>query len=110
MSATIRDIIGMHKKAGKKIIELVEQGITTRKILAEADFVNAAIFHIELNVHKCVLQIVSIAGERCIEEKVERVLVERRKEWKAPDHSDRKGIFKRYTAHATSAMQGTYLE
>lgn len=65
---------------------------------------------VELSVSKRVIQIVGIAGERCSEEEVERVLAERHTKWQAPDHSERKGIFKRYTAQATSAMQGAYLE
>ncbi|APC08967.1 dihydroxy-acid dehydratase [Neomoorella thermoacetica] len=65
---------------------------------------------IELDVHKRVLRIVGIAGKPCNEEEVERVLAERRTSWKAPDYSNRRGIFKRYTESAASAMAGAYME
>lgn len=65
---------------------------------------------IELDVPNRVLRICGIAGKECGEEEVQRVLSERRAHWIAPRHPERRGVFKRYTERAASAMKGAYLD
>lgn len=43
--ATMRDILSYSRKAGRKILELVEKGITPDKIMTNKAFVNAIIVH-----------------------------------------------------------------
>lgn len=65
---------------------------------------------IELDIANRNLNIVGIDGVKMKEEEIQTVLSERKENWIAPDHSDRKGIFKKYTERATSGMNGAYME
>ncbi len=61
---------------------------------------------IELDIPNRKLDLIGIAGKKCSPEEVARILAERGEKWQAPQFSERRGIFKRYTAHAASAMKG----
>lgn len=65
---------------------------------------------IELDIENRKLNIIGINGEKATEEEIQKVLEDRKKTWVKPDHSDRKGIFRKYTERATSAMKGAYME
>ena len=55
------------------------------------------------------LDIVGIQGKECSPEEVEKILAERSGKGVIP-RPERKGIYKRYTSHALSAMQGAGYE
>lgn len=55
------------------------------------------------------LDIVGIAGAEASPEAVAAVFSERRKAWKAPDFSARRGVFGQYTRNAASLMAGAYI-
>lgn len=65
---------------------------------------------IELDIENRSLNIVGINGENKNEDEIQEILSERKKNWIKPDHSNRRGIFKRYTDTATSGMSGAYME
>ncbi len=65
---------------------------------------------IELDIPNRRLNIVGVAGNPCDESTVLAVLEQRRSVWKAPQGKRRRGVFKRYTERALSAMQGAGLE
>lgn len=65
---------------------------------------------IELDIPNRKLAIVGIGGRRCDAKEIESVLAERRSGWKAPRHPQRKGVLKRYTERALSAIEGAGLE
>jgi dihydroxy-acid dehydratase len=56
------------------------------------------------------LNIIGFEGKRCESSELEKILAERKVNWRLPEFEPRKGIFKRYTDRATSAMKGAYLE
>lgn len=61
---------------------------------------------IEMDVKGRKLNIVGIDGMPKTEEEIRRCLEERRASWKKPDYSNRRGVFKQFTANATSLMAG----
>lgn len=65
---------------------------------------------IEIDVHARKLNIIGIAGELKTEEQIQEVLAQRKSKWTPPDFSKRKGIFKQYTEHAASLIQGAYIK
>jgi len=65
---------------------------------------------VELDVHNRKINVIGIQGKKCSLEEVDKIFGERKKSWKAPDYSNRKGIFGRYTAHATSGMKGAFIK
>lgn len=65
---------------------------------------------VELDVINRKINVIGINGNKCSPAEVEAIFAERKKYWKAPDFSNRKGVFKRYTALATSAMQGAFIK
>lgn len=65
---------------------------------------------VELDIMNRSMNIVGIKGIKCSSEEVEKVLNERKLQWKPPEFKNRKGIFKRYTEGALSAMKGAGLE
>lgn len=65
---------------------------------------------VELDVHNRKINVIGIQGKKCSLEEVAKIFGERKKSWKAPDYSNRKGIFGRYTAHATSGMKGAFIK
>lgn len=60
---------------------------------------------IEYNIHKRTLNVIGIDGVEVSSEEVEKVFAERAKEGVIP-RPPRKGVFKRYTTSALSAMKG----
>jgi dihydroxy-acid dehydratase len=65
---------------------------------------------IELNIPNRKLNIVGLQGRACSLEEVEKALRERKSRWRTPEFPDRRGVLKRYTERALSAMQGAGLE
>ena len=65
---------------------------------------------IELNIKERKLNIVGIKGKPCKAKDIEKILEERKANWKLPKMEPRKGVFGRYTKGAVSAMKGAYLE
>lgn len=65
---------------------------------------------IELDIPGRGLNIVGMAGKHCDKSEIEKVLSERRAKWQPPLRKARKGIFKRYTERAVSAMKGAGME
>lgn len=65
---------------------------------------------IEINIEKRVLAIVGIAGESKEPAEIEQALVQRRAEWQLPVRKPKKGVLKRYTERAVSAMAGAYVK
>ena len=60
---------------------------------------------IEYDVEKRTLNVIGIAGNECSPQEVESVFAQRRKAGVIP-RPPRKGLYKRYTDNATSAMEG----
>lgn len=65
---------------------------------------------IEIDIPGRILRIVGVAGEKLPAEKIEAILVERRSVWKLPDFPKKKGVLKRYSETAVSAMAGAYMK
>ena len=65
---------------------------------------------IYLNVRQRRLDIVGIDGKRMPPEEIERVLAERRKEWKPKPVKYPKGVLRLFSKLAASPMKGAYLE
>ena len=56
------------------------------------------------------LNIVGINGERMSMEEIDKVLKERRKNWKPREPKYKKGVLRLFSEHAASPMKGAYLE
>jgi len=65
---------------------------------------------IELNIKERKINIIGIKGKTYKLEEIEKILEERKKDWKPIEGKPRKGVFGRYTKGAVSAMKGAYLE
>lgn len=65
---------------------------------------------IEIDVEERRLNIIGIAGERKSMEEVERILEERRRNWKPKEPKYKKGVLCLFGKHAASPMKGAYLE
>jgi len=65
---------------------------------------------IEMDIANRKLNIIGINGVNTDEAEVEKELAARKTHWKAPDTSGRRGIYKRYTSGAASAMKGAGLD
>lgn len=65
---------------------------------------------IEIDIENRKLNIIGIAGERRSLEDVERVLEERRQNWKPKEPKYKKGVLRMFSKHAASPMKGAYLE
>ena len=65
---------------------------------------------IEVDIHERRLRITGIAGKPSAAAAIEAVLAERKTGWKPPKSKLKKGVFRRYTERAASAMQGAGLE
>ena len=65
---------------------------------------------IEIDVMERKLNIVGIHGERMSLEEVEKVLAERKKDWKPKPPKYTKGVLRLFSEHAASPMKGAYLE
>lgn len=65
---------------------------------------------IEIDVPKRRLNIIGIAGEQKTFEEVERILKERKKNWKPRKLLYKRGALRLFSEHAASPMKGAYLE
>ncbi len=65
---------------------------------------------IELDVEKRLLAIVGIHGERKTPEEINKVLAERKKNWKGFESKYKRGLLRLYAQHAVSAMKGAYMD
>ncbi len=55
------------------------------------------------------LDIIGIHGEKKTPEEIERILEERKKNWKPREPKYKKGVLRLFSEHATSPMKGAYL-
>lgn len=65
---------------------------------------------IEIDVMERKLNIVGINGERKSMEEIDKILKERRKNWKPREPKYKKGVLRLFSEHAASPMKGAYLE
>ncbi|MDR3561019.1 MAG: dihydroxy-acid dehydratase [Negativicutes bacterium] len=65
---------------------------------------------IELDIPGRKLDVVGIAGELKTPAEIEKVLAARRAGWKLPAMAPKKGVLKRYSQNAVSAMAGAYMK
>lgn len=65
---------------------------------------------IEIDVMERKLNIVGTNGERMSMEEIDKVLKERRKNWKPREPKYKKGVLRLFSEHAASPMKGAYLE
>ncbi len=65
---------------------------------------------IEMDIPGRKLNIVGIKGKRCSKAEIEQVLCERKHKWQPMERRLVKGILKRYTENAVSAMKGAGME
>ena len=65
---------------------------------------------IEIDVEERKLNIVGIAGERMPMEEIDKVLMERRKQWRPKERKYKKGVLRLFSELAASPMKGAYLE
>lgn len=65
---------------------------------------------IEIDVENRGLNLVGVEGVRRERAELDQVLAERRSEWRRPDRKSSKGVLKRYTERAASAMAGAYMK
>jgi dihydroxy-acid dehydratase len=65
---------------------------------------------IEIDVMERKLNIVGINEERKSMEEIDRILKERRKNWKPREPKYKKGVLRLFSEHAASPMKGAYLE
>jgi dihydroxy-acid dehydratase len=65
---------------------------------------------IEIDIPTRKINIVGIAGISTNEDEVKRVLNERKAAWKLPALKPKKGVLKRYSQNAVSAMAGAYMK
>lgn len=65
---------------------------------------------IEIDVMKRRLNIVGVQGERKTSEEIDKILAERKKDWKPKEKKYQKGVLRLFSEHAASPMRGAYLE
>lgn len=65
---------------------------------------------IELDVERRTLVVTGVKGEEKTPEEMEKILEERKKNWKGFTGKYKHGLLKFYTRHAASAMKGAYME
>ena len=65
---------------------------------------------VELDIPARQLNIVGVAGEKKTPEEITAIMAERKANWKLPDRKPKKGLLKRYTDSAVSAMAGAYMK
>ena len=64
---------------------------------------------IEIDVMARKLDIIGIHGEKKTPEEIERILEERKKNWKPREPKYKKGVLRLFSEHAVSPMKGAYL-
>ena len=65
---------------------------------------------IEIDVMARKLNIIGSGGERKTAEEIDRILEERKKNWKPREPKYKKGVLRLFSEHAASPMKGAYLE
>lgn len=65
---------------------------------------------IEIDIEQRILQIIGINGKRLDLEEIDKILIERRKEWKPRQNKYKSGILKIFSEKAVSPMKGGYME
>lgn len=65
---------------------------------------------IEISVKNRALNIVGIKGEKKSIDEIEKILIERRKNWQPREAKYKKGALGLYTKHAVSPMKGGYMD
>lgn len=64
---------------------------------------------VELDIPNRKLNIVGINGIQCEQCEIDKVMIERKANWNPPLREKRRGVFKKYTENAVSAMKGAGL-
>jgi len=65
---------------------------------------------IELDIPNRILRIIGVNGETFSEDNIEKVLKERKAKWTPPEPKFKRGVLRRFSAHAASPMQGAYTD
>ena len=65
---------------------------------------------IEIDIAERNVNIIGILGEKKSPEEIDRILKERKSNWKPREPKYRKGVLRLFSQHATSPMKGAYLE
>ncbi len=65
---------------------------------------------IEIDIPGRALRIVGLKGERQSPDAVDAVLAARKAQWRLPERKPKKGILRRYSQNAVSAMAGAYMK
>ena len=65
---------------------------------------------VEIDVEERKLNIVGIAGKRMPMEEIDKVFMERRKQWRPKERKYKKGVLRLFSELAASPMKGAYLE
>lgn len=65
---------------------------------------------IEIDIPGRRLNVVGVAGMQKTLDEINKILAERKEKWQLPERKPRRGILKKYTERAVSAMAGAYME
>ena len=65
---------------------------------------------IELDVENRRISIIGIKGEKKTPQEIEKVLEERKANWKGFESKYKRGLLKLYAQHAVSSMKGAYMD
>lgn len=65
---------------------------------------------IEIDIEQRIIQIIGINGKKLDLEEIDKILIERRKEWKPRQNKYKSGILKIFSEKAVSPMKGGYME
>ena len=68
------------------------------------------LFRSEIDVPGRILAIVGVKGERKSREEIDRIMAERKKNWKPKPRKYKSGVLRMFSEHAASPMKGAYLE
>jgi dihydroxy-acid dehydratase len=64
---------------------------------------------IAIDIPKRSLQVVGVKGEQKSSEEMDAILAKRREAWTLPERPQKRGVLKRYSESAVSAMEGAYM-
>lgn len=65
---------------------------------------------IEIDIKERKINIIGIKGEQCSAEEIEKVLIERKAQWKPKDEKYKSGILSIFSRNAVSPMMGGYMK
>lgn len=65
---------------------------------------------IEISISQRIIQVVGVNGERCSKEEIEKVFLERKKNWAPRKLKYKSGILKIFSDNAVSPMKGGYMK